>query len=379
MLQIQSLYICRNGEIELRTSDLKYAISDHLKANHLNLKRNNICLIEIGKDLDHFNLNDVISKQKLEDNLKKYIGDKKYKFIINFAVEESIVNKRLITFIKHILQISDNDLLTVTNNIEYISETNCVWYNSNEWVLDNIYNTHFCATIKQIRKTDLGTIKKKFLFLNNHFSKIRFDILKYIYKNNKHGDGNISFNLIDFSKPNEGIVSEEEFLKECKDNGVIYPSYYDTYPGLSQIGQEEISRNKILEINHIGTVSLNYRIYLEAFFEIITETTHLLKLSGAYTSEKIHKPLKAASPFIYYGKVSVKEHLEKAGFVFTSPIYFFGEGEEFMNHLDFLLNQDMNWYNKIQKQYLDEYVNNMMNYNSLQVKNSELIINFIYK
>jgi hypothetical protein len=52
-----------------------------------------------------------------------------------------------------------------------------------------------------------------------------------------------------------------------------------------------------------------------------------------YLSEKIHKPLKAGNPFVYYGKKEVKEILEKRGFTFNSPIYFFGEGEEFMNHL----------------------------------------------
>lgn len=374
---LQSLYISNNGNIESRVGSLNYTVSDHLRKNLPS--SNNVCVIEIGKDMDYFNLNHISAKQNLESNLKSKINRTDLRYIINFAVEESIVNKRLITFIKEILNIPDSHILIITNDINYISEPGYVWYNSNLWVLDNIRDTSFSAVMKQIRIADLGTIKKKFLFLNNHFSKIRFDILKLIYKNNKQNEGNISFNVINFNQPHDGINSEEEFLKECEEYGVEYPSYYDTLPGLSQIGEAEMSKDKILGINHIGTVSLNYRIYLEAFFEIITETTHLLKLNGTYTSEKIHKPIKAAAPFIYYGKVAVKDMLEKNGFTFNSPIYFFGEGDEFFTHLEFLLEQDMEWYNKIQKKYLDEYVNNMMRYNSLQIKNSELISNFIYR
>ena len=76
-------------------------------------------------------------------------------------------------------------------------------------------------------------------------------------------------------------------------------------------------------------------IYFESFFEIITETHHLLNVpsGGTYISEKIYKALKSGNPFVYYGKKEVKQQLEKKGFTFNSPIYFFGVGEEFMNHL----------------------------------------------
>lgn len=376
---LQSIYISGNGNVELRNGSLNYKIRTNLRENPLPSSSNRVCLIEIGKDMDYFNINNVISKQNLEANLKSKINRTDLRYIINFAIEESVVNKRLIAFIKEILNIPDSHLLIVTNNMDYISESNYVWYNSNEWVMANVGDSTFTAFIKELRTYDLGTIKKKFLFLNNHFSKIRFDILKLIYKNNKQKEGNISFNIIDFNQPHDGIISEEEFLKECEEYGIEYPSYYDTLPGLSQIGEEEVNRNKILGINHIGTVNLNYRIYFDAFFEIITETTHLLKLNGTYTSEKVHKPIKCGLPFVYYGKASVKEMFEKNGLTFNSPIYFFGEGDDFLNHLEFLLEQDIEWYNKIQKKYLDEYINNLMRYNSLQVKNSELITNFIFR
>jgi hypothetical protein len=216
------------------------------------------------------------------------------------------------------------------------------------------------------------------MFLNNHFSPIRFDILKLIYKNNKQSEGNISFNVINFNDVHIGISSEEEFLKECNEHNIPYPMYYDTYPGLSQISDVERERKAILGINHIGTVSINYRIYFESFFEIITETQHLLKSQGVYLSEKLHKAFKTGNPFVYYGKKEVREILEKQGFTFNSPIYFFGEGDEFMNHLESILNKDMNWYNEIQVKYLKEYINNIVSYNRLQSTQSDIIIKYIY-
>jgi hypothetical protein len=74
--------------------------------------------------------------------------------------------------------------------------------------------------------------------------------------------------LIDFNDTHFGIESEESFLKQCEEYGIKYPMYYDTYPGLSKISEVEQQKKKILDINHIGTVPMNYRIYFESFFEI---------------------------------------------------------------------------------------------------------------
>lgn len=375
---VSSLYIRGDGSVEKRIGSINFK-SFNNSTQRITLAPKFGC-IELSKDMDNFNFNNSILITKLKQNLKLNYNPEIKKYIFNFATEETIVNEKIIHLLKEVLEIFDHQYLIFTNNVEYIKQNNAVWYNNNEWILDNCDKPHYSTFIKEIRKADLGTIKKKFIFLNNHFSKVRFDILKLIYKNKKQCEGNISFNLIDFTKRNEGINSEAEFLAECEEYGILYPSYYDTYPTLTQIGEEEVNRNKILGINHIGTVSLNYRIYFEAFFEIITETSHLLKAKGLYTSEKIHKPFKAAVPFVYYGKKDIKNYLEAIGFTFNSPIYFFGEGEEFMNHLEFLLNQDMEWYNKTQKNYLDEYIRNLENYNnSLQRRNNELILNFIYK
>jgi hypothetical protein len=156
--------------------------------------------------------------------------------------------------------------------------------------------------------------------------------------------------------------------------------YYDTYPGLSKITEVEKQKKKILDINHIGTVPMNYRIYFESFFEIITETQHLLNIPSddTYISEKIHKALKSGNPFVYYGKKEVKEQLEKKGFTFNSPIYFFGTGDEFMNHLETILNNDMEWYNDVQRTYLKEYINNVQEYSNLQRNQSDIIVKYIY-
>ena len=78
--------------------------------------------------------------------------------------------------------------------VNYLVEPNFILYNNNEWVNQNC-DVHFIDALDRIKNADLGTIKKKFMFLNNHFSPIRFDILKLIHKNNKQSEGNISFNL----------------------------------------------------------------------------------------------------------------------------------------------------------------------------------------
>lgn len=369
-----ALYISNNGETEIRDGGLTFYLPKGFSTNSPFSK--NVKLIEIGKPMDTFNYNSQTSVDKLKSKIESiYDFNSDLRFIVNFAIEESNITEDALNFYKEILH--NKPTIYLTNNIEYIGKKNFIFYNPNQWVVDNC-TTEFIHSLYIIKEADLGTIKKKFMFLNNHFSPIRFDILKLIYKNNKQSEGNISFNLIDFNDVHFGIESEESFLKECNEHGIEYPIYYDTYPGLSKIGDEERQKKKILNINHIGTVPLNYRIYFECFFEIITETQHLLKMNGLYLSEKIHKALKSGNPFVYYGKKEVKQQLEKMGFTFNSPIYFFGEGEEFMNHLETILNNDMEWYNNVQRKYLKEYIHNVTEYSNLQRNQSDVIVRYIY-
>lgn len=371
---IPALYISERGETEIRDGGLVFALPKGFTSStpfNRNLK-----LIEVGKSMDSFDYlnSNLVSKLKNKiDSL--YDFNYPLKFIINFAIEESRITNDIVKFYKELFH--NRQIIFLTNNISYLGQENFIFYNNNAWVIENC-DIEFIDSLYRIKKYDLGTLKKKFMFLNNHFSSVRFDILKLIYKNNKQSDGNISFNLINFNDIHTGINSENEFIKECEEHDVTYPMYYDTYPGLTQITDYERDRKSILSINHIGTVSLNYRIYLESFFEIITETHHLLNSQGLYLSEKIHKPLKAGNPFVYYGKKEVKEILEKRGLTFNSPIYFFGEGEEFMNHLESLLEKDMNWYNDIQRTYLNEYIHNIKTYSRLQTEQSDIIIKYIY-
>ena len=298
-----ALYISNNGETEIRDGGLTFYLPKGFSTNSPFNK--NLRLIEIGKPMDTFNYSNQAATDKLKSKIESiYDFNCDLKFIINFAIEESNITEDALNFYKEILH--NKPTLYLTNNIEYIGKKNFIFYNPNQWVVDNC-TTEFIHSLYIIKEADLGTIKKKFMFLNNHFSPVRFDILKLIYKNNKQSEGNISFNLIDFNDVHFGIESEESFLKECDEYGIKYPMYYDTYPGLSKIGEEERQKKKILGINHIGTVPLNYRIYFESFFEIITETQHLLKMNGLYLSEKIHKALKSGNPFVYYGKKEVKE------------------------------------------------------------------------
>ena len=371
---ILSLYITNNGEVEMRDGGLTFYLPKGFSTDTPFSK--NVKLIEIGKQMDTFNYDN----PKLVDALKNkiesiYDFNLQLKFIINFAIEESKITNEITNFYKKILH--NKPIIYLTNNINYVGVDNFIFYNSNDWVVENL-DTEFIHSLYIIKHADLGTIKKKFMFLNNHFSPIRFDILKLIHKNNKQSEGNISFNLIDFNDVHFGIESEESFLKQCDEHNINYPIYYDTYPGLSKIGQEEKEKKRILSINHIGTVPVNYRIYFESFFEIITETQHLLNMGGLHLSEKIHKALKVGNPFVYYGKKEVKEQLEKIGFKFNSPIYFFGEGEEFMNHLETILNNDMEWYNDIQRTYLKEYIHNVQSYSTLQRTQSDKIVKYIY-
>ena len=373
---VKALYIHNNADTEIRDGGLVFYLPIGFTSTTAFNK--NVKLIEIGKSMDTFNYNNPTYVNKLVSKIESlYDFDSDLRFIINFGIEESIVTDDIINFYKKILH--NKPILYLTNNINYLVEPNFILYNNNEWVNQNC-DVHFIDALDRIKNADLGTIKKKFMFLNNHFSPIRFDILKLIHKNNKQSEGNISFNLINFNDRHIGIESEEWFLKECEEHGIKYPMYYDTYPGLSKISEVEQQKKKILDINHIGTVPMNYRIYFESFFEIITETHHLLNVpsGGTYISEKIYKALKSGNPFVYYGKKEVKQQLEKKGFTFNSPIYFFGVGEEFMNHLETILNNDMEWYNDVQRRYLKEYINNVHEYSNLQRLQSNIIVKYIY-
>ena len=371
---LPSLYISDKGQTEIRDGGLVFSLPKGFTSS--TPFNRNVKLIEVGKPMDSFDYLNPHLVSTLKSKIDSlYNFDNPLKFIVNFAVEESRVTNDIIKFYKELFH--NRPILFLTNNIAYLGQENFIFYNTNQWIIENC-DIEFTDALYKIKRDDLGTLKKKFMFLNNHFSPTRFDILKLIYKNNKQSEGNISFNLINFNDTHIGINSEEEFLKECEEYGIPYPMYYDTYPGLTQITDFERDRKTILGINHIGTVSLNYRIYFESFFEIITETQHLLKSQGLYLSEKIHKTLKAGNPFVYYGKKEVKEILEKEGFTFNSPIYFFGEGEEFMNHLETILNKDINWYNEVQVKYLKEYINNVISYSRLQTNQSDKIIKYIY-
>ena len=373
---VRALYIHNNADTEIRDGGLVFYLPIGFTSTTAFNK--NVKLIEVGKSMDTFNYNNPLYVNKLISKIESlYDFDSDLRFIINFGIEESIITNDIINFYKKILH--NKPILYLTNNINYLAEPNFILYNNNEWVNQNC-DVHFIDALDRIKNADLGTIKKKFMFLNNHFSPIRFDILKLIHKNNKQSEGNISFNLINFNDRHIGIESEEWFLKECEEHGIKYPMYYDTYPGLSKISEVEQQKKKILDINHIGTVPMNYRIYFESFFEIITETHHLLNVpsGGTYISEKIYKALKSGNPFVYYGKKEVKQQLEKKGFTFNSPIYFFGVGEEFMNHLETILNNDMEWYNDVQRRYLKEYINNVHEYSNLQRLQSNIIVKYIY-
>lgn len=371
---LSGIYISGNGDTEVRDCGLVFSLPKGFTSSTPYNK--NVRFIEIGKSMDTFNYNNPALISKLKNKIDSiYNFDIPLRFIVNFAIEESEVNNDIVKFFRELLHMKP--ILFLTNNINYLGREDFIFYNANQWINENL-DIEFQDALYRIKRDDLGTLKKKFMFLNNHFSKTRFDILKLIYKLKKHTDGNISFNLINFNDTHIGIESEKSFIKECEEYGIEYPSYYDTYPGLSQISDVERGRKKILGINHIGTVSLNYRIYFDCFFEIITETHHLLKMKGVYLSEKIHKSIKSGNPFVYYGKKEVKYQLEKVGFTFNSPIYFFGEGDEFMNHLENILNKDIEWYNNIQLKYLNEYISNINQYNQLSRSQSDIIINYIY-
>jgi len=334
-------------------------------------------LIEIPKGFDTFNFFSDQYKDRFTLNFKKLLGDdlSKYKFLISFYREEASTTKDKINFFTNLFK--DGKILFITTNIEEYQENKVLFLNNSEWIYDDVYVRNFFDFWKYLKRQDIGTIKKKYMFLINHYSDIRFEILKFLYKNNKQNEGNISFNLIDF----EGCkLDKSKILSEINEFNIDYPSYYDTYPTLSHLTDDVRFQKTLIGINHVGTLPhFNYRIYLESYFEIITETAPHLVMEGTHISEKIHKPLRTALPFMYYGKPEVKVFLESIGMSFTSPIYFFGlNEEEYLNHLNFLLNQDFNWYNSIQIKYLDEYFNNMDIWIKFIKTNNDQLLKFMY-
>jgi hypothetical protein len=49
-----------------------------------------------------------------------------------------------------------------------------------------------------------------------------------------------------------------------------------------------------------------------------------------------------------------------------------------MNHLETILNNDIEWYNDVQRTYLKEYIHNAYQYSNTQRKQSDKIVKYIY-
>jgi hypothetical protein len=332
--------------------------------------------LEISKALDNYVYDDV-EIRKLKNSILKHVPDlgteTRFRFIVNFQREECHVDQYKIDIFKRILE--PHPTLFIVNNIELAKPNEVVFLNNNAWIHQHHSEKHLSHFLGEIKRNDLGTMKKKFMFLNNHYSKPRFDILKFLYKNGYEKDGNISFNYFDIETSD---MNQKQFEKALAHYNIPYPLEYDTYATLTQVDDDVQNRKKLAGINHIGTMNINYRLYFETFFEIITETEHLLRLDGLYLSEKIHKPLKAGNPFIYWGKPELKDILQSYGLSFNSPIYFFGRDEAFFQHLQNILEKDQHWYNDVQREYLDEYLANIDLWNKVLSKSNNEILNFAY-
>lgn len=337
----------------------------------------NVRLVQIGKGFDNTTLSDT-SVDKIKNEIKKYVDVDNLpdlKFIIECEREEARADSDRLKLFNKIF--NAHPYIIVTNNIEAHNGEDIFFLNNNPWIFDFNEDDSFQIFLRELRERDLGTIKKKFMFLINHYSDIRFDILKFIYKKGKQNDGNISLNLIDFD--NLKNIEEDRFMNDLKEFSIPYPISYDSYPTITQISDNERVKKTLLGINHVATLpTFNYRIYLESFYEIITETENHLRMNECHISEKLLKPLKSALPFVYYGKERVKDVLENLGFRFTSPIYYFGMGDGFFEHLDMLMNMDHNWFNYQQRKYLDEYFHNMGVWNKFITRNNRQIIKFAY-
>jgi len=337
----------------------------------------NVRLVQIAKGFDNITLSES-SVDKIKNGIKKYVDVDNLpdlKFVIECEREEARADADRLELFDKIF--NTHPYIIVTNNIEAHNGENIFFLNNNQWIFDFNEDDSFQIFLRELRERDLGTIKKKFMFLVNHYSDIRFDILKFIYKKGKQNEGNISLNLIDFD--NLKNVDENRFMDELNQFSIPYPISYDSYPTITQISDNERVKKTLLGINHVATLpTFNYRIYLESFYEIITETENHLNMNECHISEKLLKPLKSALPFVYYGKEKVKDVLENLGFKFTSPIYYFGMGDGFFQHLDMLLSMDHNWFNYQQRKYLDEYFHNMGVWNKFITRNNRQIIKFAY-
>lgn len=372
----KGLFLTQQLEVVIKQASINYSATKGLPSPPI--MNSKIRILSIHKSFDFYKFSDD-EIEKIKSGIKKILGDTltQYKFILAFEKEESIVTNDIINLFKSIL---DNaECLVLTINLDIIKPNEIVFLNNPSWIHCDLDRPVFFEMWKYLKTKDLGTIKKKFMFLNNHYSEIRFDILKFIYKNKFNVEGNISFNEIQFDAQHIGL-DKEKFLKEVEHFGIEYPKSYDALPTLTQLNEDILNRTKILGINHVTTLpDFNYRIYLESFFEILTETQPHLLLPGVHISEKIHKPLRTGFPFVYYGNPNLKTILEKIGLTFESPIYFFGlDKEELLNHLYFLLTQDQIWYHQTQLKYLEEYLNNMDKWNDFVRNNNKQILKFMF-
>ena len=339
---------------------------------------NNLRFLSIDKSLDGITFSDNIIST-INQQIKDILGNdlSKYKFVLSLEKQESITTPEVITALNKMI---DNvESIVVTINIDEIKKDSVIFLNNPSWIYCDLDKPQFFEFWKYLKNKDLGTVKKKFMFLNNHYSEIRFDILKFIYKNKFDTEGNISFNEIDFNATHINL-DKEKFLKEVEHFSIEYPKYYDALPTLTQLNADVLNRTQVLGINHVTTLpDFNYRIYLESFFEIITETQPHLLLPGVHISEKIHKPLRTGFPFVYYGNPKLKSILERIGLTFKSPIYFFGmDKEDLLNHLNYILSKDLFWYHDIQLKYLDEYFNNMDKWNDFIRDNNKQLLKFMF-
>jgi hypothetical protein len=374
-MDVGALYVSNNLDISIRNINLNIF---EPRNQSIPPKFNDFCkVLEISKSLDSYVFDD-FEINKLKTNIKKHIpefGDEtRLKFIVNFQREECLVDQYRMDSFKKLLH--PHKVLFIVNNLELIKPNEVVFLNNNEWIHQHHSETYLTHFLGEIKRNDLGTMKKKYMFLNNHYSKPRFDILKFLFKNGYEKDGNISFNYFDIETSD---LNQKQFDKALQHYNIPYPIEYDTYATLTQVNDDVKNRKKLAGINHIGTLNINYRLYFETFFEIITETEHLLRLGGIFLSEKIHKPLKAGNPFVYWGNENLKNVLQSLGLSFNSPIYFFGMGDAFFHHLQNILDKDQIWYNDVQREYLDEYLANIDLWNSFLSRCNNEIIKFAYR
>lgn len=372
----KGLMITQNLKVEIIDFGINFV---ELKGVAIPLSfKDNLRFLSIDKSLDFIKFSDTIIAN-INQQIKDLVGNdlSKYKFIFSLEKQESITTKEVIESLEKM--VDGVESIVVTINIDEVKKNSVIFLNNPSWIHCDLDRPQFFEFWKYLKTKDLGTVKKKFMFLNNHYSDIRFDILKFLYKNKFNNDGNISFNEINFNASNI-TLDKEKFLYEVNHFGIEYPKYYDALPSFTQISDNELSRNNVLGINHVTTLpDFNYRIYLESFFEILTETEPHLLLPGVHISEKLHKPLRTAFPFVYYGNPNLKLILEKIGLTFESPIYFFGMNkEELISHLKFLLSQDLYWYHQTQLKYLDEYFNNMDKWNDFVRDNNKQLLKFMY-